>query len=388
MTKLLQILKLKPLIMKTKHYGFFAFFLILSILSISVKADDLRKIVSLSGYWKFSIGDDSKWANPSYDDSGWDQITVPGKWEDQGYNDYNGYAWYRKTFKVDGIPENTTIYLMMGRIDDADVVYLNGKEVGRNGSFPPTFLTAYDRIRKYVIPAGYLKEGSDNVISVKVYDTYGDGGIVEGPTGIYYDEDNDLLSLNLNGSWKFQTGDNRTWKTPEFNDETWKSINVPATWESQGYEDYDGYAWYRLKFTVPQNLSTEELYLSLGKIDDIDDVYLNGEHIGNVYDLRKKSWMGIQYTGWEWTMPRAYKIREGLLNRNGSNTIAVRVYDGQGLGGIYEGPIGIMTADNYHIFKKKHHSDSYSYSYSYKSFWGFVYDVIFNNDNSNEEDKQ
>jgi hypothetical protein len=384
MTKLLQLLKLKPLIMKTKHYLFLAFFVILSILGISLKADDLRKIVSLSGHWKFSIGDDSKWAYPSYDDSGWDQISVPGRWEDQGYNDYNGYAWYRKTFKVNGIPENTTIYLMMGRIDDADVVYLNGKEVGRNGTFPPNFVTAYDRIRKYVIPAGYLNEGRDNVISVKVYDTYADGGIVEGPTGIYYDEDNDLLSLNLNGSWKFQTGDNKSWKTPDFNDEAWKTINVPATWESQGYEDYDGYAWYRLRFDLPLNFNSGDLYLSLGKIDDIDDVYLNGEHIGNVYDLRKKSWMGAQSTGWEWTMPRTYKIRAGLLNRNGSNTLAVRVYDGQGLGGVYEGPIGIMTAENYHIYKKKHHSDSYSYSF--KSFWGFVYDVIFNNDNSNEED--
>lgn len=382
MTKLLQLPNLKPLIMKTKHYGFLAFFMILSILSISVKAEDLRKIVSLSGYWKFSIGDDSKWANPSYDDSGWDQISVPGKWEDQGYNDYNGYAWYRKTFKVNGIPANTTIYLMMGRIDDADVVYLNGKEVGRNGTFPPNFVTAYDRIRKYIIPADYLKEGSDNVISVKVYDTYGDGGIVDGPAGIYYDEDNELLSLNLNGSWKFQTGDNKSWKAPEYNDEAWKTINVPATWESQGYEDYDGYAWYRLKFTLPHDFNKGELYLSLGKIDDIDDVYLNGEHIGNVYDLRKRAYYN---SNWEWTIPRTYKIREGLLNRNGSNTIAVRVYDGQGLGGIYEGPIGIMTADNYHIYKKKHHSDSYSYSY--KSFWGFVYDVIFNNDNSNEEDK-
>ena len=381
MTKLLQLLKLKPLIMKTKHYRFLAFFVILSILGISLKADDLRKIVSLSGHWKFSIGDDSKWASPSYDDSGWDQISVPGRWEDQGYNDYNGYAWYRKTFKVNGIPENTTIYLMMGRIDDADVVYLNGKEVGRNGTFPPNFITAYDRERKYVIPADYLKEGGDNVVSVKVYDSYADGGIIDGPTGIYYDEDNELVSLNLNGSWKFQTSDNKNWKSPEFNDEAWKSINVPATWESQGYEDYDGYAWYRLKFSVPQNLTTGELYLSLGKIDDIDDVYLNGEHIGNVYDLRKKSWNN---SGWEWTMSRTYKIREGLLNRNGSNTIAVRVYDGQGLGGIYEGPIGIMTAENYHIYKKKHHSDSYSYSF--KSFWGFVYDVIFNNNYSNEED--
>ena len=373
---------INTLIMKKIIRKLLTFFMLFIILCLSASAEDLRKIVSLSGLWKFSIGDDSKWANPSYDDSGWDQITVPGKWEEQGYNDYNGYAWYRKTFKVNDIPEKTIIYLMLGRIDDADVVYLNGKEIGRNGTFPPNFVTAYDRLRKYVIPADCLKEGSDNVISIKVYDTYADGGIVEGPTGIYYDEDNELLSLNLDGSWKFQTGDNKSWKAPESNDETWKTINVPSTWESQGYEDYDGYAWYRLKFTLPANIDKGELYLSLGKIDDIDDVYLNGEHIGNVYDLRRRSYYN---SGWEYSMRRTYKIPETLLNRNGSNTIAVRVYDGQGLGGIYEGPIGIMTADNYHIYKKKHHSDSFN-SFSYGSFWRYVFDVIFNNDNSNEED--
>ena len=94
-------------------------------------------------------------------------------------------------------------------------------------------------------------------------------------------------NLNLSGKWKFQTGDNKSWKSPEFNDEEWNTINVPSVWENQGYDDYDGYAWYRLKFRLPQNFTTGELYLSLGKIDDIDDVYLNGEHIGNVYDLRK-----------------------------------------------------------------------------------------------------
>ena len=223
----------------------------------------------------------------------------------------------------------------------------------------------------------YLKEGSDNVISVKVYDTYLDGGIVDGQVGIYYDEDNELLNLNLNGTWKFQKGDNKNWKAPEFNDESWKTINVPSTWESQGYDDYDGYAWYRFKFTAPQDLTSGELYFSLGKIDDIDDVYLNGEHIGNVYDLRKKTYWG--YSGWEYNVRRTYKIREGILNRNGSNTIAVRVYDRGGLGGIYEGPVGIMSADNYHKYKNKHHNSPYS------SFWEYMFDKFFNN-NSNEED--
>src|SRR5664279_476570 len=120
--------------MKTKLFKLFVLSLLLIVTGISLRAEDLRKIVSLSGSWRFSIGDDSKWASPSYDDSGWDQINVPGKWEDQGYNDYNGYAWYRKSFKMNDIPLNTSIYLMLGRIDDADEVYLNGTEIGKSGN--------------------------------------------------------------------------------------------------------------------------------------------------------------------------------------------------------------------------------------------------------------
>ena len=107
--------------MKTKHYKLLILGLFL-IISVSAYSEDLRKIASLSGSWKFSIGDDSKWANPEFNDSEWDHIIVPGNWEDQGYNDYNGYAWYRKTFSVSEIPSGRTIYLLLGRIDDADEV--------------------------------------------------------------------------------------------------------------------------------------------------------------------------------------------------------------------------------------------------------------------------
>jgi|WetSurSiteA1Bulk_404760.scaffolds.fasta_scaffold02099_2 hypothetical protein len=353
--------------MKTKQLQFLSFILFAAVISFSAHAEDLRKIVSLSGYWKFSVGDDVKWASPTFDDSGWDQITVPGLWEDQGYQEYNGFAWYRKTFKMTAVPANSTIYIMLGRIDDADVVYLNGQVLGKSGKFPPEFVTAYDKTRKYAIPAGLLKQNAENTIAVRVYDTYLDGGIIDGPAGIYKDEDNDYLSLNLNGRWKFHTGDNKEWRSPDYNDNAWKSIQVPSEWENEGYEDYDGYAWYRVKFKVPQNFRTGELYLSLGKIDDVDEVYLNGKYVGSVYDLKKNS--EYRRSGWEYNARRTYKISEGLLDRNGINTIAIRVYDGQMRGGIYEGPIGIMSAENCKRYRNKY--------YSSQTFWDYIYDWIY-----------
>jgi Beta-galactosidase/beta-glucuronidase len=350
--------------MKTKHYRLLAFLVLAGLFSIAANAENLRKIASLSGIWKFSIGDDISWASPSFNDSGWDKIAVPAPWENEGYKEYNGYAWYRRTFNPGTIPDNTTIYLMLGRIDDVDEVYLNGKLIGKSGKFPPNFESAYNRTRKYIIPIENLKKDAENVIAVRVYDSYLEGGIVDGLTGIYVDEDNELLNLDLRGKWKFHTGNDKDWKSPEFNDEDWTLINVPDYWENEGYEDLDGYAWYRVKFKMPENLNAGDLYLALGKIDDIDDVYLNGEFVGNVYDMRRK----FEYTwnGWECNVRRIYKIKDGLLRRNGMNTLAVRVRDDQGLGGIYEGPIGIMSAENYREYRNEYHSD--------QSFWDYLYD--------------
>ena len=107
---------------------------IIAILAVSCQntnAEDLRKVVDLSGHWKFSIGDDSSWANPDYNDSEWDQIKVSTSWESEGYNEYNGFAWYRKKFKAGSLSENEPVYLMLGNIDDADEVYINGHLVGK-----------------------------------------------------------------------------------------------------------------------------------------------------------------------------------------------------------------------------------------------------------------
>jgi sialate O-acetylesterase len=163
-----------------------------------------------------------------------------------------------------------------------------------------------------------------------------------------------LLNLNLTGRWKIHTGDNKEWKAAEFDDKDWKRIQVPAAWENEALPEYDGYAWYRVNFRVPADFMNGDLYLTLGKIDDVDDVYLNGKYIGGVYDLKRDG--EFRRSGMEYNARRIYKIDASLLKRGELNTLAVRVYDGQGEGGIYEGPVGIMSADNYRRYKNKHYT--------------------------------
>lgn len=324
--------------------------LFLLTLNFSVHASELEPLVKLNGYWKFSIGDDKAWAKKDFDDSKWDEVYAPSNWESQGYVGYDGYAWYRTRFEVPQSKYSHTLFLDMGNIDDVNEVYFNGVLIGQMGKFPPRYETAYNARLVYAVPESLIRFDGENTLAVRVYDDELNGGIVSGTLVLGYDKNQRLLSMDLSGDWKISFKNLKGCRNANYDDSSWKRIHVPASWESQGYNNYDGYAWYRKNFEFPAKLANEKLYLILGKIDDIDKVFFNGEEIGSYEDMYNTP-LGNKHMG-NWQMRRAYKIPDKLINKNGSNTIAVVVYDQEGMGGIYEGPVGIMTAENYKIYEE------------------------------------
>jgi sialate O-acetylesterase len=326
----------------------------------NISASDYRILINLAGSWKFNLGDNMKWADPAFNDKDWDKIHVPASWESQGYVGYDGFAWYRKKVVIPGIIDNEMLFLCIKNVDDADEVYFNGELIGGLGKFPPSYETAYGWDRKYIIPSALIKKDAENLIAVRVYDGGGDGGIVDN-IGIFMDENEELLNLDLSGDWKFKLFNNKLWKNLDYNDSDWSVIKVPMTWESQGYFNHDGYAWYRKAFELPTDLVNKKLFLILGKIDDYDDVYLNGEEIGNASMLENHfhsffHWGNNGYNSDYWLLRRVYEIPKKVI-KTGKNTIAVRVYDFEGAGGIYEGPIGIMDQDNLNLYEERFHRD-------------------------------
>ena len=65
-----------------------------------------EKFVDLRGMWKFSIGDKATWKDVYFDDSRWDEIFVPSPWEEEGFEGYDGFAWYRIEFSGRDIPKD------------------------------------------------------------------------------------------------------------------------------------------------------------------------------------------------------------------------------------------------------------------------------------------
>ena len=340
-------------------------FMLLAFDPFGLEAADWRSVVDLRGSWLFTVGDDEDWSSLDLDVSDWDKLQTPREWE-HFYPGYNGFGWYRKSFSFTATTEDQAYVLFLGFIDDVDEVFINGVKVGKSGKFPPNFKTAFSRERRYQIPENVLRSGT-NVIAVRVFDEAKEGGIHRADQfGIYYDRDENIMDLNLSGSWKFSRDYEKGLKQVKFDDQQWENIHVPMNWENQGYEEYDGTAWYRKAFNLPDRLNDKELMLVLGRIDDFDKVYFNGQLIGQVEDLSGYSRFE---KGNAYRLFRAYRIPKELLRQK--NLIVVEVEDMSGEGGIYEGPVGIIEQQKAESIIQKYSSENRN------SGWGsFMRDLI------------
>ncbi|KAA6337534.1 Alpha-galactosidase A [termite gut metagenome] len=137
---------------------------------------------------------------------------------------------------------------------------------------------------------------------------------------------------------KFQTGNDIRWKDKDFDDRSWATIKTTIEWEKQNYPDYDGYAWYRIHFVLPSSMKDQSYYkkdllFAMSKIDDVDEVYLNGQVIGKTgsFPDEKEGYASRH------SVERYYKVRVDapFVLWGKENVLALKVYDGASGGGIY-----------------------------------------------------
>lgn len=129
-----------------------------------------------------------------YDDSAWKTMELPQSIEAAGL-DIDGVIWFRRDFNFN---TNASTYVSLGPIDDSDIVYVNGIQIGLTEK-------EWAKNRYYDIPLSVLKKGK-NTIAVRVEDTGGGGGIYGEPKQMYVRSGKKTVSIA--GNWKYEVETN------------------------------------------------------------------------------------------------------------------------------------------------------------------------------------
>ncbi|MCK5820385.1 MAG: beta galactosidase jelly roll domain-containing protein [Bacteroidales bacterium] len=141
------------------------------------------------------------WTLAGYDDSGWDKLTVPANWSETVVGHFEGLMELRLEVRVPRFWTNKTTILDLGPIDEMDITWINGQQVGEHLN-----VSSWSTFRSYEIPPGILKPGK-NLIAVQVANTSGQGGINGGAGEMkLYPKDSKFFKASLSGKWKYRKG--------------------------------------------------------------------------------------------------------------------------------------------------------------------------------------
>ncbi len=99
------------------------------------------------------------------------------------------------------------------------------------------------------------------------------------------------LLMDLN--WRFSSTDTMGVNKPSFNDNTWRSVNLPHDWSIEnefvqnattggggGYLP-TGVGWYRKHFILPKSVLSKNAWIEFEGVYQNSDVWINGVHLGH-----------------------------------------------------------------------------------------------------------
>jgi len=157
------------------------------------------------GLMEADPGAKASWQDPATDVSGWARAAVPMDIQKNEFNNYLGFGWVRKDVEIPAAWVGKELTLRLGPIDDGDVTYVNGVEVG--SMWIDHHGGAWQTPRRYTIPAA-LTNGRKLTIVVRLYNMMGAIGLL-GDASQYTllpvdGQEKDAISLA--GEWRLAMG--------------------------------------------------------------------------------------------------------------------------------------------------------------------------------------
>lgn len=130
-----------------------------------------------------------------------------------------------------------------------------------------------------------------------------------------------LDSIDSTNVWTGVDFNDRIASEPEYDVSDWKEMTLPQYIEEGITGSFDGIVWFRRTLNLDYSPQNQHI-LSLGPIDDMDAVYINGEKVGQTLKT------GL------YQKDRVYEVPSNVL-KSGENVIAIQVIDPQGNGGLW-----------------------------------------------------
>ncbi len=147
-------------------------------------------------------GEEMGWAKPEFNDSDWATMDLPQVWERSSPQmNIDGAVWFRKVVVIPNEWAGRDLVLSLGPIDDHDTTYFNGEQIGSTGPETPN---SWAVPRRYKVSGNLVKSGA-NLIAVRVFDMWGDGGFAGSPDQMRIElAEGGGGVIPLAGPWKFK----------------------------------------------------------------------------------------------------------------------------------------------------------------------------------------
>jgi sialate O-acetylesterase len=147
----------------------------------------------------------ARYAAPGLDDHAWKTMDVPGNWEAKGLPDLDGIVVFRRTLQVPAAWAGKDLILRPGPVDEVETTWFNGEQVGARGRSRTRETQYWNQPREYRVP-GRLVQAGANVVTIRVTDTTGAGGLWGAPADTMYAAlagGSDPTHLSLAGDWRY-----------------------------------------------------------------------------------------------------------------------------------------------------------------------------------------
>ncbi|HTZ82567.1 MAG TPA: sialate O-acetylesterase [Candidatus Acidoferrales bacterium] len=121
---------------------------------------------------------------------------------------------------------------------------------------------------------------------------------------------------------EYDVGLKGNWAAPEFDDSSWKQVDIPGGFAELGVPRTPAVVWFRKEIVLPDPIPAGRSLIFLGSIERMDTVYINGKEVG------ASAWV---------ENPRVYFIPDGVL-KAGKNLVTIRILKTKPDGGFLANP--------------------------------------------------